>query len=73
MIFRKALVSQATGKTTCNRRWTTVQMPLEKNSDFLKGNLVEIELEHLNVFSMYLFIEKLPSSRNGAQGLNFKR
>lgn len=73
MIFRKARVSQAIEKTTCNRRWTSLQMPLKKNSHFLKGNLVEIGLEYLNVFSMCLFIEKLLSSSNGALGLNFKR
>lgn len=41
-------------------------MPLEKNSDFLKRDLVETELEYLNAFSVYLFIEKLLSSSNGA-------
>lgn len=31
----------------------------------MERNLVEIELEYLNVFSMYLFIEKLLSSSRG--------
>lgn len=74
MIFRKARVSQAIEK---NYMWQEVDFLAKatgkKNSHFLKGNLVEIELEYLNVFSMYLFIEKLLSSSNGALGLNFKR
>lgn len=37
----------------------------------MKGDLVE--REYLNVFGMYLFIETLLSSSNGAWGLNFKR
>lgn len=38
----------------------------KKNSDFLKGDLMEMEQEYLNVFSVYLFIEKLLSSSSGA-------
>lgn len=71
MIFRKAQVSQAEEKTPWNRRWTSPQALLggkkkeKEKHHTVERNLVEIELEYLNVFSMYLFIEKLLSSSRG--------
>lgn len=57
MIFRKPQVSQAGEKTTRIRKWTFSQIPLrKKKSDFLKGKLMENELEYVNLFSVHFLL-----------------